>query len=290
MQLLINIFISSSFYLLIAYSFQIIFRSTKFFFIAHAISLTLGGYLLFFFLVQVGIHFILAVILALIVSTLICSGIGSMNNYSKIKKFDSSWMLLVVSLGLYIISVSCISIIWGNNPLRLSFLTENNSIIIFGAYITTVQLFSVLLIVTLTLFTYLFLSRTKLGKRLEAVSTNHEMSEILGIPKSLYLNISLLVGSFLGSSAGVLLSLDNFLTPILGFKWLLYGVITMIIGGLGKIRNLILGALLLASVQHLASYYIASKWMDASAFIILTILLLWKPYGFSGQKLHKAEI
>jgi branched-chain amino acid transport system permease protein len=64
----------------------------------------------------------------------------------------------------------------------------------------------------------------------------------------------------------------------------------MIIGGVGSTWGLIGGALLLATTQHLTSYYIDSKWMDAITYVILILFLIWKPLGFSGSRLKKNEI
>jgi branched-subunit amino acid ABC-type transport system permease component len=76
----------------------------------------------------------------------------------------------------------------------------------------------------------------------------------------------------------------------MGFNWLLYAVVVMIISGMGKEWHLILGALLLATAQVLVSYFFDSKWMNATAYIILVVFLYFRPYGFSGKKLKKTEI
>ena len=90
--------------------------------------------------------------------------------------------------------------------------------------------------------------------------------------------------------AGILIAADIDMTPTMGFDWLMYGVVAMIIGGMGKMRHLVLGALLLAAAQHLSAYFFDSKWMNATAYIILVAFLYFRPYGFSGKKLKKTEI
>ena len=61
-------------------------------------------------------------------------------------------------------------------------------------------------------------------------------------------------------------------------------------GGMGRMRYMVLGALLLATAQHLAAYFLDSKWMNATAYVILIIFLCFRPYGFSGRKLKKTEV
>jgi len=98
------------------------------------------------------------------------------------------------------------------------------------------------------------------------------------------------IGSALAAVAGILIAFDTDMRPTMGFSWLLYGVVAMIIGGVGSNLGLAGGALLLATAQHLAAYYIGSQWMDAVAYIILILFLIAKPLGFSGKRLKKIEI
>ena len=80
------------------------------------------------------------------------------------------------------------------------------------------------------------------------------------------------------------------MTPTFGFNILLYGVIVMIISGVGGTKALIAGSFLVAISQHAAAYYINTKWMDAIAFIILLSFLIWKPLGISGMIIKKIEV
>ena len=80
------------------------------------------------------------------------------------------------------------------------------------------------------------------------------------------------------------------MTPTMGMNALMMGVVAMIVGGVGSIRGIILGSLLLALAQNFGVWYISSQWQDAIAFAILLVFLLFKPEGFYGRKIMKAEI
>lgn len=290
MQLILNILISFFPYLIISYGFMLIFCSTKFFHITHAIAFTFGAYFFFFFFIQLSFVFFIAVLLAIFTSLLIII-ILELIIYRPSRKINiPSWQLLVVSLGAYVALQNVISLIWGDNIQIIRNWPVSTGHEFFGAYITNVQVFSIVISIILLLVTRLFLGKTKMGKKIKAISENKELSNHFGISSNRGIIWSFAIGSALAAFAGILIAADRNMTPTMGFDWLLYGVIAMIIGGVGKLRHLILGALLLASAQHLAAYYIGSKWMDTTAFIILIIFLAWKPYGFSGQKLRKAEI
>jgi branched-chain amino acid transport system permease protein len=78
--------------------------------------------------------------------------------------------------------------------------------------------------------------------------------------------------------------------PTMGFRLLMNGVIVMIVAGVGNIRGLVAGALLLAVSQHVTAYFWGSKWIDAATAVILIAFLLLKPLGFSGRMIKKVEI
>ncbi|MDE1890739.1 MAG: branched-chain amino acid ABC transporter permease [Planctomycetota bacterium] len=138
--------------------------------------------------------------------------------------------------------------------------------------------------------TVLFLQYSSLGKQMRAVSSNEELSNIFGICSDRVILWSFIIGSALAAIAGILIVLDTDMTPTMGFNIFLYSVVAMIIGGVGSYKGLIGGALLIATAQHLSAYYIDSKWMDATAYIILILFLIWKPLGFSDKRLKKVEI
>ncbi len=140
------------------------------------------------------------------------------------------------------------------------------------------------------MFSWLFIEKTKVGQQIKAVSSNPQLSSYYGISTNKATLYSFALGSGLAACAGILIAADTDMTPTMGFNWLLYVVVAMIIGGMGKMRYLLLGALLLATAQHLSAHYLDSKWMNATAYIILIVFLYFKPFGFSGQKLKKQEV
>ena len=161
---------------------------------------------------------------------------------------------------------------------------------VFGAYITNIQIITIFVAAVLFIAVNLFLQITSVGKSIRAVSSNPELCNTYGINSNKVILIAFGIGSALAAVAGILSAMDTNMTPTFGFNLLLYGVVAMIIGGVGSTRGLVAGALLVATAQHLSAYYIDTKWMDAVAYIILILFLLWKPLGFSGVRLRKVEI
>lgn len=279
-----------SLYLLLSYSFFVLYSSTRLLYLSHAISIVFGAYISYFISIQEGLSLYIAIPLA-IIGTILLMYILNRFLYRQFQSLGvKNWQIMIASLGLYIVLQNIISIIWTDNILSFRTWEVEQGHEFMGAYITDVQIITLVASVLLLVLTWLFLEKTNTGQQIKAVSSNPELSGILGISKNKAITWSFALGSGLAACAGILIAADTDMTPTMGFNWLLYGVVAMIIGGMGKMRYLLLGALLLATAQHLSAYYLDSKWMNATAYIILIIFLYFKPYGFSGKQIKKAEI
>jgi len=289
-QVITNISISALLYLLIACSYSLIYYPTKFFHIAHAAVITLAAYFVYLFSIQLSTSFPFAIIAGIVTATLI--GIFcELLVYRPMRNRNLPPLAyLIASIGLYVVLQNAISIFFGDDTkvINTSEITVGNQI--FGAYITALQIITICLSLALFIAVNLFLHFTAIGKSIRAVSNNPELCNIYGISSNKIILIAFAIGSALAAVAGILSAMDTNMSPTFGFNLLMYGIVAMIIGGVGSTRGLLAGSLLLATTQHLAAFYIDTKWMDAVSYIILILFLIWKPLGFSGKRLKKMEV
>ena len=288
-QLLINTLLSFSLISLIGISFYYIFNTGKYYAIHHASIITLAGFLLSALCKNnIPIH------LSIIVSILITTFIGILIEFFLFrnirKRRQKTFFLIIASLGVYIILQNLLAILYGED---LKLIPANNigsSNNIFGAFITNIQIIAIVVNVIVITGSVLFFKLSKLGNEMRAVSENAELSSILGINTNKIILYAFGIGSFIASISGILITFDVGMDTSSSFNLLFYGVISLIIGGIGNIKGLIFGALFLATAQNLTAFYIDSKWMVAVTYIILILFLIWKPLGFSGKRLKKTEI
>jgi branched-chain amino acid transport system permease protein len=290
MQLVFNVLLSASVILLIAQSFSIIYYPTKFFHLAHSITITLGAYITFLFGIQFGVPISISILVAILLCAFVGLGVNTLIYAPLMKRSASSLMLLIASLGIYVVFQNIISLVWGDST---KLIRKGNIEIghnIFGAYITGTQILTILISIILFGGVVSILKYTRWGKNLRAIASNSELALVFGINTVRTINFAFIIGSILAAAAGLLIAFDTDMTPTMGFNLLLYGVVAMIIGGVGSTGSLIWGSLLLATTQQLGAYYIDSRWMDTIAYVILILFLIWKPLGFSGKNLKKIEI
>lgn len=289
-QILINILLSSCIYTLLVFSFKIKYFTIRFFDFNHAIIITLGGYFTYLFSILMNLNLFFAIVLA-IASSIIISLLILHFIYKPFQKKNlENWQMLIVSLGLYIVLQNTISLVFGNNVKSIRTWKIKKGYSLFNAYITDIQIIIIFTTIVLLIITYFLINKTSIGKKIKAVSSNPTLSKFLGISNEKAIISSFVIGSFLASVSGILITLDSDITPTIGFNWLLYAVVIMIVAGTGKTIYIFISVVFLATSQHLSAYYLDSKWMDAITFMFLIIFLYFKSYGFSGKKLKKTEL
>lgn len=291
LQIFLDIIFDFAIYLLVSISYSIIYGATKFFHLAHAAVITIAAYVVCLLLIY---RFPLVIPFAVIVGILAATIIGffcELLIYRPMRNNNlPSLSYLIASIGLYIVLQNAVSLCCGDDTktIKTAEITAGHQI--YDAYITTVQIIAICVSFALFTAVNLFLHFTAIGKSIRAVSSNPELCNIYGISSNKIILIAFYFGSALAAVAGILAAMDTHMTPTFGFNLLLYGVVAMIIGGVGSIRGLLAGSLLVATAQHLTAFYLDTKWMDAVTYIILILFLIWKPLGFSGKRLKKVEV
>ena len=289
-QLIINGIVSGSVYLLIARGFALIYQTTRFFHFAHAIVFTFGAYFTFLFNNIFGISLFYAIPIGIAFSCLV----GCMMDifiYRKLRRKNASSIIhLIASLGIYIVLQNTISMAFGDDTKSIRYRIIQEGLNFFDARITEIQIITILASIFLLILTSIFLNKTKAGIALRAVANDAELSDISGIESDKIILWAFFIGSALSGIAGTLFALDVDMTPTMGMNVLLMGVVAVIIGGVGSIPGIALGAFLLGLAQHLGVWKISSQWQNSISFIILLIFLLFRPQGFLGKKIKKATV
>ena len=289
-QLILNGIIAGSVYILVAVGFAVIYRTVRFFHFAHGVVFTAGAYFTYLFKAWLG----WPVIVAIPVSIGLCAVLGMMMEifvYRPLRhKESSALILLLASLGIYIVLQNIISMIFGDDTKTIRSGIVKEGINLLGARITPVQITIICVSLLLVLACFLFLKYTKIGRSMRAVANNPELARVTGINSDSVVFWTFAIGSALAGIAGILVALDVDMTPTMGMNALMMGVAAMIIGGVESIPGVALGALLLGMAQHLGVWKISSQWQDAIAFAILLVFLLFRPQGFLGKRVKKVTI
>lgn len=282
-QLIFNGIIAGSIYALVALGFTIIYRTVKFFHFAHGVVYTAGAYFAYTLFTFVHLHFLLCFILSIIFAAILGIGIEKLVYYPLRLRKASNMVLLLASFGVYIFLQNLIALIYGNQVLVLRTGPIREGYTILNAVITPIQIMILVVSILLMFLLWFFIRKTKLGKAMRAVADDPLAASVVGINPDKIILASFAIGSALAGVAGILISLETNLEPMMGFSALLKGIIAAIIGGIGSIPGAMFGGFFLGLAENLGIWKIPSVWKDFISFVILIIFLLVRPNGLFGK-------
>ena len=136
---------------------------------------------------------------------------------------------------------------------------------------------------------HLLLNGTSLGHQMQATAQNPSVARIIGIPVERMIMLTFLINAALVAFASLLV------TPIYLAKFSsgetlgLAAFIAAIIGGFNQVRGAIVGGLVLGVVEAFSSALFSSNWQDVTAYVVLDVVLMFRPTGLLGESLGKAR-
>lgn len=197
-------------------------------------------------------------------------------------------VVLISSLGMYIVVAEGVLNFFpdGANPQVFPdpFLQQN--LLLGQVVITHAQILLGTLSFVLICGTYLFVSRTRYGRAIRALSADREAAEMMGIDVDRTVRMTFVVGSALGAAGGVMEGMNYGSVMFnMGFNAAIKGFTAAVIGGLGNVYGAMAGGFLLAAAEVLASAYVpgGSQYKNVIAFALLIGVLVVRPSGLLSR-------
>lgn len=288
MQILIDILLNFATYSLIALSFSIPFYTTKFFNLAHASIISLGAYIVYFLHVEEEFPLVISISGSIIFCSFLGLALERFIYRPMRNRGIDSLMLLVASLGVYTVISNIITIKWGTKPKSFLPSSLEKGITISDGSITYYNSILVIISLLLVISIILFFNYSLLGRKIKAIFSNSHLCHIFGMDTNKAINYSWFFGSMLAATGGILISMENGMQPQIGFEVFLFSLVALIVGGVGSINWMLYGTLLVSCIQVLTPTILNTNiWNHLVLFGLLLGFLIWKPLGFSGEKLEK---
>ncbi len=299
-QVIINSIVRGSELTLLSLGLTIVYDILKFANFAHTEFAVVGVYLALFLNMTLGLPIIPAAIIASIVTGL--TSIALDRAVFKPMRNSSGIIVMVTSLGLGIAMRNSIRAIWGADaknysvPLQAPIITEYFRI-------TPLQIWIILVGVAAMFSFHLMLHHTTLGKAMRASSDNPELAQASGIATEKIITRVWFIAIAFASVGGILIGLETYILPYMGFAIIVPVFCATILGGIGNPYGAMLGALVLGFAENFGLYinfgailnlggilgfskelFIPTGYKPAISFIILILVLLIRPRGMLGRK------
>jgi branched-chain amino acid transport system permease protein len=294
LEQLLNGLTIGSFYALIALGYSMVYGVMKLINFAHGDLFALGSYLGYTLLVwsagavsqRFGLWGGMAAALLFAFFAVGCAGVLMERvAYRPVQK-SGRLPLVVSALGVSIFLENLIMAVWG--PRYQAYpasVVPIYTISLGWFHITSMQLFILILSFILMLILYYIVQKTTFGAAIRATALDKEMATLLGIDVGKITLFIFFLGPALGGMAGVMNGMYyRQISFVMGWNYGLKAFTATILGGIGNIPAAMLGGLLLGLVEMFGAAYISSAWKDVFTFLILILILIFRPTGLIGEK------
>jgi len=292
LEQLLNGLTIGSFYALIALGYSMVYGVMKLINFAHGDLFALGSYLGFTLLVfgstYVTVTFWGGVIAAMLIAAIGIGIAGTLIERIAYRPIYSVGRLpaVVSALGASIVIQNGIMVVWGPRPQAYtSQVVPSVMLNIGGIRITLMQI--VVLIISFILMGLLFyiVQKTTFGAAIRACALDRNTAALMGINIETVIFFIFALGPALGGMAGVMVGMYyRKISFTMGWNYGLKAFTATILGGIGNIPGAMLGGLLLGVLEMLGSVYISTAYKDVFVFIILILVLIFRPTGLLGEK------
>jgi branched-chain amino acid transport system permease protein len=281
LQQVLNGFAIGSVYTLIALGLTVVFGILGIAHFAHGSVAMSGGYLTFVFTERFGLPFYAAMALAMLAGAVLGLAIERLA-YRPVR--DAPHInAFIIALGLTMMVEGLNLLAFGADQVVIQ--TPYRGVLdVFGVAVAELRLQVILTTCALIAVIALLISRTKTGKSIRAVAQNRNAAILMGVNVNRVSAVVFAVSSALGAAAGALVGALLAIAPGLGEGLAVKGFAVLILGGLGSIPGAIVGGLVLGASESLAAGFISSAYKDVIAFLVMIVVLLFRPEGLLGKR------
>lgn len=270
-----------SIYALGAVGITLIFAILRYAHLAHGDLATLGAFIALAVVTAFGVSPLMALPVAIIATAAIAVGIDKVF-YDHLRERPKI-VTVMASLGIALMIRAVVQVIWGVDTETYSrgIVRPENY---FGLRIRDREIYTIVAMIALVCVLQLFLSQSKWGKAMRAMSDNPNLALLSGIDNRKVIILTWVIAGGLCAASGFFLGYNTELKSMMGWHMLLPMFAGAILGGVGRVEGAVLGGLIVGIAEELSVLIIPSEYKAAMAFVILLFMLLVRPTGLLKGK------
>ena len=201
---------------------------------------------------------------------------------------------LITAIGMSIVLQQSAVIIWGRDHRPFPEVIQRNSIEFAGATITDLEIGMILVSLALMVGLLIVVEKTRLGRAMRATAQNPEVAGLMGVNINTVVSLTFIIGSALATVAGVMVAANDhkaqaYMGTLVGLK----AFTAAVLGGIGNLGGAVAGGFLLGVIESVGAGYLGpltnnvlgSQYQDIFAFLVLILVLVFRPSGLLGEKM-----
>src|SRR6266705_3266572 len=281
LQHLVNGLVLGGTYALLGIGLTLIFGLMNVVNFAHGEFYTLGAYVAFAALAWAGVDFFVALLMAIAAG----AALGWLCEVTLLRPLrgESIDTTMLVMIGVWIALQNGELLVWGGVAKSIPHPFPTAPLVLGPVAIAPLRLFVLLMAAGLIAASWLLIQKTKLGRAMRATFQDRDTAALMGVGIGRIHAVTFAFGSGLAAAAGALLGPVFLAYPSMGDLASLKAFSVVILGGLGNLTGATLGGLLLGVAEELGAGYVSSGYRDAVGFVIIILVLLFRPAGLFAR-------
>ena len=279
-QLVANGLIIGGTYALLGIGLTMIFGLMGVVNFAHGELYTFGAYVAFFTLSALAPNFLLALVAAIVGGAVLGALVERLLAPLRRESIDTTMLLMI---GVWIALQNAELLAWGGVAKSIPHPFPTEPVVLGPLSIAPLRLFVFAVALLLIVGSHALIHRTKLGRAMRATFQDRETAALMGVSIERVHIATFAFGSALAAAGGALLGSVFLVYPAMGDLALQKAFSVVILGGLGNFVGAALGGLLLGVAEELGAGYVSSGYRDAVGFLLIILVLLFKPSGLFAR-------
>lgn len=204
--------------------------------------------------------------------------------YRRLRAAQHRMISMITALGAAYVIQNISERSWSSQVLPFPSLFPAHPIQLFGHEVSATHIVTLVIAVFFIIAFNLFLKHHRIGKAILCVSQDIPTASLMSIPINRIITIVYFMGGALGVIGGILYSTSyNAISIGMGFRGTIVAFTAAVIGGIGSMSGTLIGGMILGITENLIGVYVSSSYRDSITFLILIIILLFKPTGIMGS-------
>jgi branched-chain amino acid transport system permease protein len=282
LQHCLNALMLGSTYALLGIGLTLIFGIMKVVNFTHGELYAFGAYMMYALVMLTGVNFYVALPLAIALGVLLGAAL-ELVLLRRLRGADIDTTMLVM-IGAWIALQAAEQLAWTgvaksiNNPFPAA------PLVIGPVSVAWNRIFVLVVALLLIAITYGLINHTKLGRAMRATFQDRDTAALMGVQIGSIHTATFALGSGLAAAAGALLGPVFVAYPSMGDLAAAKAFAVVILGGMGSIAGATIGGFILALVEELGAGYVSSGYRDAMGFLLIIVILLFRPTGLFARK------
>jgi branched-chain amino acid transport system permease protein len=249
---------------------------------AHGDLFMLGGYIFYFFFGLLGLTYFPAAAVTILTMGIVGLIFERLVVHQVIER---TWRVqLIATIAAATVINNMVIYLVGTVPKTTPTFLSRTTVTFFNMTMSWQRLIIIAVSIIAFIGLHLFLTRTRMGKAMRAVSQNRDAAYAAGIEIHHVSRVTFVLAALLIGLSNVLVTPLYAVFPAMGMMLTLKAFAVLMVAGFGRVDTAIPAAFMLGIAEALGAGYLGSSYTDAFAFVAMILVLLISPQGLFGKK------